>query len=488
MKLEHTFTISIRHGEEELLSAAGSMETTVLARPQPCCSRAREKVQKRGQHDDFIMASTLEAPQFLHLSVKEIPMAVSQFLRPGSLMEAVKGYLTPDVVRSASSLVGESESSTRQTLTGAVPSIFSGLTNMVATREGATGLTSLIRDGNFTSVVDNVGSLFSGGSATSSILSVGPHLLGKIFGGNSSQVTDLVARSGGVSSSSAGSLMSLTAPLILGVLGKRATAQGLDASGLANSLLSEKSDFAAAAPAGLSQVLSGGPSLVSRTIERATETPWNAPSDVRRESYEAPRYGVEPRRPGFGRWLPLLLIALGVLALLSFLRGRAPRSTDVVTRGAGLADNAPTNILLPGGSSVSVPTGSFTYNVLHFLSDSSAQAPRAFVFDHMDFESGSPQFTPGSAKTVNDLAQILKAYPNVHVQVVGHTDNTGGRDANQALSLARADAIKATLVSQGVSADRITTQGFGQDRPIARNDSEEGRARNRRIELNVTGK
>jgi outer membrane protein OmpA-like peptidoglycan-associated protein len=282
--------------------------------------------------------------------------------------------------------------------------------------------------------------------------------------------------------------MSLTAPLILGVLGKRATAQGLDASGLANSLLSEKSDFAAAAPAGLSQVLGSGPSLVSRTIERATETPWNAPSDVRREGYEAPRYGAEPRRPGFGRWLPLLLIVLGVLALLSFLRGRAPRPTNVVTHGAGLADNAPTNILLPGGSYVSVPSGSFTYNVLQFLSDSSAQAPRTFVFDHVDFESGSAQFTQGSAKTVNDLAKILKAYPNVHVQVVGHTDNTGGRDANQALSLARADAIKANLVSQGVSPDRITTQGFGQDRPIAPNDSEEGRARNRRIELTVTGK
>jgi outer membrane protein OmpA-like peptidoglycan-associated protein len=178
------------------------------------------------------------------------------------------------------------------------------------------------------------------------------------------------------------------------------------------------------------------------------------------------------------------------LALLSFLRGRAPRSagTDVVTHGAGEASNAPTNILLPGGSYVSVPTGSFNYNLLRFLSDSSAQAPRTFVFDHLNFESGSTQFTQGSAKTVNDLAQILKAYPNVQVQVVGHTDNTGGREANQAQSLARADAIKAMLVSQGVSADRITTQGFGQDRPVASNDNEEGRARNRRIELTVTRK
>jgi outer membrane protein OmpA-like peptidoglycan-associated protein len=389
-------------------------------------------------------------------------------------MEAVKGYLTPDAVRSASSLVGESESSTRQTLNGAVPTVLSGLANMVSTRDGATGLASLIRDGSFGSVVDNVGSLFSGGSATSSILSVGPHLLGKIFGGNSSQVTDLVARSGGVSNSSASSLMSLIAPLVLGVLGKRAAAQGLDASGMANSLLSEKADFAAAAPSGLSQILGGGPSLVSRTIERATEAP-------RRESYSAPRYEAEPRRPGFGRWLPLLLIALAALALLSFLRGRAPRSnaTDLARTS---------NILLPGGGSISAATGSLNYNLLHFLADSSAQAPQTFVFDHLNFQSGSSQITPDSLKSVNDLAQILKAYPNVQVQVVGHTDNIGNAESNQALSLARAEAVKTALVGQGISAERVATQGFGETRPIASNDTEEGRARNRRIELNVTRK
>src|SRR5215469_3814695 len=115
-------------------------------------------------------------------------MAVSQFLRPGSLMDAVKGYLTPDVVRSASSLVGEPESSTRQTLNGAVPTVLSGLTNMVSTRDGASNLASLIRDGGFGSAVDNVSSLFSGGSSTSGMLNVGSQLLGKIFGNNTSSV------------------------------------------------------------------------------------------------------------------------------------------------------------------------------------------------------------------------------------------------------------------------------------------------------------
>ncbi len=129
-------------------------------------------------------------------------MAVSQFLRPGSLMDAVKGCLTPDVVRKASSFVGESESSTRQTLNGIVPSVLSGLTNMASSQEGATSLAGMIRDGGYGAAADNVSSLFSGGGATNNMLSAGQQLLGKIFGGRGSAVTDLVAKSGGIGQAS----------------------------------------------------------------------------------------------------------------------------------------------------------------------------------------------------------------------------------------------------------------------------------------------
>jgi OmpA-OmpF porin, OOP family len=409
-------------------------------------------------------------------------MAVSQFLRPGSLMDAVKGYLTPDVVRSASTLVGESESSTRQTLNSAVPTVLSGLANMASSPTGASTLATLIRDGGFGSAVDNVSSLFSGGSATSSMLSVGSQLLGKIFAGRSSAVADLLARSGGVSSASATSLLSLAAPLVMGVLGKRAAAQGLDASGLANSLLAERSDFAAAAPAGLSQLLSAGPSAVTRGAEAGTRY---APTASNVRTY------AEQRRTGLGRWLPLLLLALGALALLSFLRGRTPRTNvdNAVQRGVDVGKSALARISLPGGVTLSVPSGSMNYNLAAYLGDNSAtDVPRTFVFDHLNFESGTPQLTADSTKTVNDSAQILKAYPNAQVQLVGHTDNSGSQAANQVLSQARAETVKGMLVSQGVGQERIATQGFGADRPVASNDTEEGRARNRRVELIVTRK
>jgi outer membrane protein OmpA-like peptidoglycan-associated protein len=406
-------------------------------------------------------------------------------------MDAVKGQLTPDVLKGASSLVGESESSTRQAMNGAVPSVLSGLTNLASSRDGANNLAGLIRDGGYGSVVDNVRSLFSGGAATTNMLSAGPQLLGTIFGGRSAGVADLLGRSSGVSSGSATKLLSLIAPLALGVLGKRAAAQGLNASGLANSLLSEKSDIAAAAPAGLSQLLSGGPVPVERTVERTVERPATATSEpLHIEHFAEPARVVEEPRGGGVRWLPLALAALAALALLMFLRGRTTRSVqDVTTQAVDTTKEALSRVDLPGGGNISVPQGSINYNLARFLGDPSATAlPKNFVFDHLNFQTASTQLTPESVPTVNDLAQVLKAYPNAQVQLVGHTDNTGTADTNQTLSLDRANAVKSLLVAQGVSADRISTTGSGQDRPVASNDTEEGRARNRRLELNVTRK
>src|SRR5262249_13964920 len=146
---------------------------------------------------------------------------------------------------------------------------------MASSQEGASSLAGLVREGGFGAAVDNASSLFSGGNTTSSMMNVGQQLLGKVFGNRSSAVSDLLSRSGGVSASSATSLMSLAAPLALGVLGKRAAAQGLDSSsGLANMLMGEKDQIAAAAPSGLSQLLSGGPTPIpfpQRDVETRRE-------------------------------------------------------------------------------------------------------------------------------------------------------------------------------------------------------------------------
>jgi outer membrane protein OmpA-like peptidoglycan-associated protein len=140
---------------------------------------------------------------------------------------------------------------------------------------------------------------------------------------------------------------------------------------------------------------------------------------------------------------------------------------------------------LPGGVKVTVPEGSPNFGLATWLAGTDTTVPRRFVFDNLHFETGTTQLTSGSRITVESLAAILKAYPAVAVQLEGHTDNTGDPAANQKLSLDRANAVKALLVERGTADSRISTAGLGQDKPVASNDTEAGRARNRRIELVV---
>lgn len=237
-------------------------------------------------------------------------MAASQHLHPGSLLDAVQSQFTPDIIRSASTMVGESESVTGQALNGGASSVLTGLTNMASSREAAGNLAGLMRGGDDAAAAENVHSLFSEAGPSASMLAAGQQLLDKIFGDKSSSVADLLAKWSGVTPSSATRLLSLTAPLALGVLGKRASAQGLDASGMASALLGEKSDIDAAAPAGLSQLLAGGPTIVSKPTDATTERLAEPVHLERVQAEEPSKEALEGEGARPMRWLPLSLAAL----------------------------------------------------------------------------------------------------------------------------------------------------------------------------------
>ena len=101
---------------------------------------------------------------------------------------------------------------------------------------------------------------------------------------------------------------------------------------------------------------------------------------------------------------------------------------------------------------------------------------------HFDFNKAS--IKPESRPSLDEIAKFLKDQPNEKLDVVGHTDNIGGADFNMQLSKARADAVVADLVSTySVSASRLKAKGEGLQSPVASNDDEAGRAKNRRVEL-----
>ncbi|MEJ8795484.1 OmpA family protein [Trinickia caryophylli] len=103
----------------------------------------------------------------------------------------------------------------------------------------------------------------------------------------------------------------------------------------------------------------------------------------------------------------------------------------------------------------------------------------------IEFETGSATLTPQGRAILDQMAAVLAKMTGKSVEIIGHTDNSGSRAANIALSQARADAVKGYLVVKGVAPQSMATMGVGPDQPIASNDTDDGRARNRRIEFRV---
>lgn len=103
----------------------------------------------------------------------------------------------------------------------------------------------------------------------------------------------------------------------------------------------------------------------------------------------------------------------------------------------------------------------------------------------VEFESGSATLTLAGVSILEEMAAAIVKLENPRIQIVGHTDSTGNRMTNIALSLARADTVKSYLANKGIAAANMNALGAGPDRPVTSNETPAGRAKNRRIEFRL---
>ena len=399
------------------------------------------------------------------------------------LMDLVKGYLTPDVIQRAAGSIGESNSATQKALAGVVPTLVAGLANTASTSDGTQQLMRTLDAGKFDgSALGNVASLFSGGATTQNTVSAGRGILDSLFGGKVANISDVIARFAGIRPESASSLLAMVAPLALHVLGKQRASVGSSPAALTSLLGEQKNFLSGLLPAGLGSILGGSgltgavSGLGASAAATASGLGASAAATASRVTHDATSTLPPPYRPN--RLSPFLIAGAIILAVLAWLSWP---SSDVQQAARKLSE-----LQLPGGVKISVPEGSFNYSVANWLaSTTDTTVPKRFVFEDLNFETGSTALTPESADTVSSLVAVLKAYPAVSVTLEGHTDNTGDPAANKQLSLARAAAVKDLMVKGGVDESRITSAGFGQENPVAPNDTEQGRAKNRRLEMVV---
>jgi OOP family OmpA-OmpF porin len=108
---------------------------------------------------------------------------------------------------------------------------------------------------------------------------------------------------------------------------------------------------------------------------------------------------------------------------------------------------------------------------------------QSFILRGVKFEFDSAVLTAEARRILDKVAETLQAYPDIDVELEGHTDNIGTPAYNLGLSERRANSVKAYLVGKGINPQRMTPVGYGLSRPIADNSTEEGREENRRVEL-----
>jgi OOP family OmpA-OmpF porin len=104
---------------------------------------------------------------------------------------------------------------------------------------------------------------------------------------------------------------------------------------------------------------------------------------------------------------------------------------------------------------------------------------------NVEFDFDKSIIKKGYYQDIDNLAGVMKQYPDLNVVIEGHTDSVGTAAYNKKLSQQRAEAVKKYMVENGIDANRLKAQGFGEDKPIASNKTKEGRQQNRRVEAAV---
>lgn len=420
-----------------------------------------------------------------------------------NLVDTVKGLFTSDLISKAASSLGESEGGISKALSGLVPSLLGGLLSKASSgAEGAGSLLNMAKDAISSGSIPNPAGLLGGGGGSGALggLSGGLDALKGLFGNKLGDITRVISNFSGIKESSASTLMSAAAPATLGVIGKYATENNLNASGLASMLSAQKDNILSALPSGLGS-LQGllGLGSIGAAVSSLTGAARPSASTV---SHAAA--GAAEKAGGGLRWLMPLLLAILVIALVWYFARGCGSSTNTVTVVDTAApvntdttmNMAPVSIKvkLPDGTELDAYKGGIEDELVAYLNSTnpadSISKGRWFNFDNLNFKTGSDELTDESGKQVQNIAAILKAYPKVKIKIGGYTDKTGSEESNMKLSQKRADAVTGALNKLGANPGQLAgAEGYGSQFAKAAADAPDAEKKmDRRISVNVREK
>lgn len=395
-----------------------------------------------------------------------------------NILQLVKEKLSTAAITQISDFLDEDPRYVTSGLSAGLPVILTGLMQKASTTQGAGYLLNLLKnDTRGEDFADHVAEHLKGGQGAG-LISAGNGILSSLFGDKLRALTDLIGDISGLKAN-ASSLLNLVTPLVMGVISKKVKSEGLGVAGLTGLLMSQKDSVVASLPAGTGNIIDVN-ALGYFTEDEAAGT-FTAPEDT---------------KGGSAGLLPWLLFGLLVLGGLYFWKSCQNKASGGFIRpdstAAVISDHAGSLIMktLSTGVNLSFPEFSIENELIAFIEDTNQPVDKEtwFNFRKLTFESGSAVIDSTSEAEIDNLAEILKAFPEVSIKVGGYTDNTGPDELNTRLSAERAANVAAELVKRGILPTRLESEGYGPLHPVADNDTKEGKDRNRRIAVRVTGK
>lgn len=338
---------------------------------------------------------------------------------------------------------------TKATMLTAIPAVFTELQKKIRGSEGIQNVANAIHDSGF----DNPTSMTSDTSNVTSQINKGQDLLNRILPGQTDSLLGKVTTAAGVSSSQGSKLLGAASAAVFAFIGSKMKGGTLAPSAFAN-ILGQGSGFI--------PDISAANQFASRSVPL---TGTGVQTDIKQSALRK-----------YWPWV-LLAIAIGIIW---WSQGR--NSAPVLSNPQVNSEAVPA---ATGSTAFAATDQTVMGELSQFLANPAAVAPRAFSLRELNFPTGAATLSAEGSATATALAALLNQYATARIRIVGHTDNVGVESANQKLSMDRAEALKQSLIGQGIAPDRIETAGMGSVQPVADNASEDGRSQNRRIDIEV---
>lgn len=379
-----------------------------------------------------------------------------------NLLHTTQNFLTPDFIKKFSNSLGQPADKIQIGLRSVIPTFLLELVKKGSSPEGAEQLLSVVKKDGI-EIPSNVN------LNDPEYMKKGEEALGQIFGNGLVSVTDSLGSRTGMNPSVITKIMSLIAPVVMGVIDKKVKNEGLTPKDLMTYLGQQKNFLASFMPESLGNARippTGFKDVVKKTISPSihykvvagpipsNSTPWVLSGILALVVLGGTWWGLDSRRSGLPSSGPVL--SSNSLPQMEVM----PEFVSPVTSMSDLSDFLRTG--------------------------SRRELPKRFGFDTLNFSTGTTELLPGSQLEIEQIANALKEFPQVTARIEGFTDNTGDYEVNLDLSTARAVAVKEELKARGIEDARIEAVGRGAESPVATNNTEEGRAQNRRIEFVIT--